>query len=313
MARVYVSSTLLDLKAERQAVMDWLTAAGHQPVHSYAPDSETVRASCLEDVEGCDIYVLILGHRYGYLPERDNPENLSITHLEYRQAKAKGIPRIALFRTSVLPVFDAESMERVKSFHDEVAGDVRAAEFSNEAGLIIALSAGVIRAVDRLRHPVPSTAELRELFHRASADLLTWRTTLPNDRWLERPELDTLLQRIEGENHSVTLLLGEPGSGKSALLARLGQKLEATGTPVLGIKLDFLPESVQDQNGLREYLGLPAAFVVDCVRTLARDSKVVVLVDQLDALADLVVQHSGRLRVPLELIRDLPGWKMCMW
>src|SRR5919109_76493 len=72
MAKVYVSSTLLGLKAERQAVLDWLIAAEHQPVHSYVPDSETVRESCLEDVGGCDIYVLILGHRYGYQPERDN-------------------------------------------------------------------------------------------------------------------------------------------------------------------------------------------------------------------------------------------------
>ena len=34
MARVYVSSTFTDLKAERQAVMDWLVAARHQVVHA---------------------------------------------------------------------------------------------------------------------------------------------------------------------------------------------------------------------------------------------------------------------------------------
>ena len=32
MARVYVSSTIADLKRERQAVMDWLVAARHQAV-----------------------------------------------------------------------------------------------------------------------------------------------------------------------------------------------------------------------------------------------------------------------------------------
>lgn len=64
MARVYVSSTTIDLQAERKAVIDWLIAAEHQPVHSYTPDGQTVRDSCLEDVDGCDVYVLILGHRY---------------------------------------------------------------------------------------------------------------------------------------------------------------------------------------------------------------------------------------------------------
>ena len=51
MAKVYISSTVMDLKAERQAVMDWLIAADHQPVHSYRPDSETVRDSCLDDID----------------------------------------------------------------------------------------------------------------------------------------------------------------------------------------------------------------------------------------------------------------------
>jgi hypothetical protein len=80
MAKVYVSSTIVDLEAERQAVIDWLVAAQHQVVHSYRPNSDTVRESCLDDVDTCDVYVLIAGHRYGYQPTGNNPEGLSITH-----------------------------------------------------------------------------------------------------------------------------------------------------------------------------------------------------------------------------------------
>ena len=114
MARVYVSSTVADLKRERQAVMDWLVAARHQAVHSYRPDSETVRDSCLDDVDTCDLYVLILGHRYGFQPADDNPEGLSITQLEFRRAGQSGIPRIALVRTSIpdVSLSDMEDPER---------------------------------------------------------------------------------------------------------------------------------------------------------------------------------------------------------
>src|SRR5215472_10517542 len=101
MAKVYVSSTILDLKQERQAVVDWLRAARHQAVDSYLPNSETVRDSCLDDVDACDLYVLILGHRYGFQPPDNNPEGLSITQLEFRQAGRSGKPRIALVRTSI--------------------------------------------------------------------------------------------------------------------------------------------------------------------------------------------------------------------
>ena len=101
MAKVYVSSTIVDLTEERRAVLDWLRLARHQAVDSYLPDSETVRGSCLDDVAACDLYVLILGHRYGSQPPQDNPEGLSITQLEFRRAGECGIPRVALLRTSI--------------------------------------------------------------------------------------------------------------------------------------------------------------------------------------------------------------------
>src|SRR5215472_16377539 len=118
MARVYVSSTIADLEAERQAVIDWLVAAQHQVVHSYRPSSDTVRDGCLADVGACDVYVLILGHRYGFQPPEDNPAGLSITQLEFRRAAQKGKPRVALLRTGIpevrlADVSDPEKWARV--------------------------------------------------------------------------------------------------------------------------------------------------------------------------------------------------------
>ena len=68
LAKVYVSSTIADLTEERQAVLDWLRLARHHAVDSYLPDSDTVRDSCLDDVAGCDLYVLVLGHSTGSSP-----------------------------------------------------------------------------------------------------------------------------------------------------------------------------------------------------------------------------------------------------
>ena len=68
-----MSSTIADLTEERRAVLDWLRLARHQAVDSYLPDSDTVRDSCLDDVAGCDLYVLIAGHRYGFQPAAGQP------------------------------------------------------------------------------------------------------------------------------------------------------------------------------------------------------------------------------------------------
>ena len=147
-ARVYVSSTVADLRAERAAVFDWLRLARHQAVDSYLPDSDTVRDSCLNDVAACDLYVLIAGHRYGFQPPSDNPEGLSITQLEFRRAGEAGIPRVALLRTSVPDVrlsdlLDPARAPLVAGFREEVAARVRAAEFSDLQGLVQGLSTGV--------------------------------------------------------------------------------------------------------------------------------------------------------------------------
>ncbi len=154
MAKVYVSSTIADLRQERQAVMDWLVAAGHQPGHSYVPSSDTVRGSCLEDVDNCELYVLIVGHWYGFQPAQDNPEGLSITQLEFRRAGQSGIPRIALLRTSIPDVSlsdlaDPRRMALVSAFRMEVAREVRPAEFSDLQELIRGLSTGVQAELDK--------------------------------------------------------------------------------------------------------------------------------------------------------------------
>ena len=148
MAKVYLSSTVSDLERERRVVLDWLVAAKHQPIHSYRPDSESVRESSLDDVDVCDVYVLILGYRYRFVPPGDNPEGLSATQLEFRCAGECGIPRIALLSTSIpdvsrSDVADPQKLALVLAFREEVAREVLTAEFSDQQSLIRGLSTGV--------------------------------------------------------------------------------------------------------------------------------------------------------------------------
>src|SRR6516165_11731342 len=169
MAKVYVSSMIADLTEERRAVLDWLRLARHQAVDSYLPDSDTVRDSCLDDVAACDLYVLILGYRYGFQPAQDNPEGLSITHLEFRRAGQSGIPRVALLRTSIPDVSlsdlaDPQRLALVSAFRDEVARQVRPAHFSDLQGLIQGLSTGIQGQLDKVgKRPADQIAARRAL------------------------------------------------------------------------------------------------------------------------------------------------------
>jgi tetratricopeptide (TPR) repeat protein len=194
MAKVYLSSTLLDLKEERQAVTDWLLAAGHQPVHSYVADSETVRDSCLADIAGCELYLLILGYRHGFVPPSENPEGLSITQLEFRHAGDRSIPRVAFLSTKpnihVTDLLDPARNQCVQAFHAEVAKALWASEFADKADLIAAVSTGVHCALGKSPAESARRSDLAQVL-----DMLSKRDA--DARRLEQrvAELETELQQ----------------------------------------------------------------------------------------------------------------------
>jgi hypothetical protein len=220
MARVYISSTITDLRAERQAVMDWLVAAQHQVVHSYRPDSDTVRESCLADVDTCDLHVLIVGHRYGFQPPEDNPEGLSITQLEFRRAGQAGKQRIALLRTSIPDVAlsdmaDPQRLALVQAFRDEVAQTVRAAEFGDLRGLIQGLSTGIATGMEKLQaqQAAQATAEVGA----ARVLRLAWRPPFLAGREDLLAELEARLGGGDGREPRVVALHGLAGAGKTSV------------------------------------------------------------------------------------------------
>ena len=108
--RVYLSSTLIDLEPEREAVRK---ALGGQcvVVESYTADERSVRDSCLADVAGCDLYIGIVGMRYGAVAK---DKTCSITHLEYLEARARQIPTW---------IFVKDGAHVVSTFHDAVSNE----------------------------------------------------------------------------------------------------------------------------------------------------------------------------------------------
>jgi hypothetical protein len=91
-AKIYLSSTYSDLKAYREAVYHALRQMRHDVIamEDYVATDQRPLQKCLADVAECDLYVGLFAWRYGYIPLQENPENKSITELEYRQAMRAG-------------------------------------------------------------------------------------------------------------------------------------------------------------------------------------------------------------------------------
>jgi subtilisin family serine protease len=96
MANIYLSSSFEDLKDYRKAVYDALRELRHdvRQMEHYTASEERPLRECLADVIKNDVYVGVFAWRYGHVPKDDelNPKREAITALEYRAAKAHGIP-----------------------------------------------------------------------------------------------------------------------------------------------------------------------------------------------------------------------------
>ena len=144
-------------------------------------------------------------------------------------------------------------------------------------------------------------------FERASAPLLMWPATMPNGDWLERRELSQLLGACNSSPTSAHVIVGSAGAGKSALLAKLAHQCRTVGHAVLGIKADFLPATLATDGELSAYVLKKHGDLAEAVLRLAASRPVIVIIDQLDALADLVDLKSARLDLLLNLIQALRG------
>ena len=89
--RVFISSTMSDLANERDAVVQKLSAFNLEPVNAenWSASGSTPWERIAAEIRSCDLFVLILGDRYGFQPTEGAgaAEQLSATHLEYRTAR----------------------------------------------------------------------------------------------------------------------------------------------------------------------------------------------------------------------------------
>ena len=125
--RVMISSTALDLPEHRQQVRDACLQQEMFPImmeHLPASDAEAIPAS-LKMVDEANIYLLILAHRYGYVPKSGNPGQISVTEHEYNRAIERKIPCLtfAMHADHPLKAEDVEKGEgavKLEAFSHEV-------------------------------------------------------------------------------------------------------------------------------------------------------------------------------------------------
>lgn len=143
---------------------------------------------------------------------------------------------------------------------------------------------------------------------RASSEpLRSWPQTI-GGKHIVRPELEVLLQRIREQPYACTLVIGESGSGKSALFAELVESLQSQGMVVFAIKADLLPTHVKTLSDVSTAMGLRGHLLGE-IDALSRVAPVVVLIDQLDAVSEVMDRSSERMKLLLQIAHHFQGKK----
>jgi len=116
--QVFISSTYRDLIKERQTAVHAVLDAGHIPagMELFSAGDETQLAVIKRWIDESDVYMLILGARYGSVEAQSGK---SYTHIEYEYALERRKPIFAVY------LADAPFKERVKELAEELANEDR--------------------------------------------------------------------------------------------------------------------------------------------------------------------------------------------
>jgi hypothetical protein len=166
--KVFISSVTHLLKDERAALSPFLRLFDHAPLRfeDFEAQDRSSREACLAGVDQADVYVLLLGPRYG-TPFPDT--GLSPTAEEFRRARQRGIP-ILVFNKTV----DEEDERAQVDFKGEVGHYVNGRlwrSFTDAANCNQAVGEA-LKALEVERGPVPRTVP-------QEAVIVPWLSEIP--------------------------------------------------------------------------------------------------------------------------------------
>jgi len=123
--RIFISSTMQDLANERDEVRRRLIEFNFEPVNAEGllPTGQGSWDRIAGEIVSSDLFVVILGDTYGWIPPSGPMHNLgkSVTELEFLEANARGLP-VFVFSKRLSAHMDAtsEDSRRREAFRSEV-------------------------------------------------------------------------------------------------------------------------------------------------------------------------------------------------
>ena len=157
--RVMISSTARDLPEHRKQIVAACLRQGMFPLRmeDLPATSDDAAAASVKLVDDSEIFIGVIAHRYGYVPKANNPDQISVTEMEYNRAVERKIERLIFLIDKDRPLGDfkikdidtGESAEKLNRFKNRLETENIVNFFKSPDDL----RANAIDSLSRLRQP----------------------------------------------------------------------------------------------------------------------------------------------------------------
>ncbi|MDD2828955.1 MAG: ATP-binding protein [Sulfuricurvum sp.] len=150
---------------------------------------------------------------------------------------------------------------------------------------------------------VLSENDIKQKFHENSVSLLSSSSLYIEKSFIDMPEFDEIFEFINSENYKDDLLVltGKAGIGKTAILSKIQSVLIENNMAYLSIKSDKI--DIESRDSLSKFFGVED--ILHSIKQLSRKEKVIVLIDQLDALSLTMSSNQKVINIILGFIEQL--------
>jgi hypothetical protein len=114
--KVFISSVMRDFQVERQAAKQAVEALDLRPVmaEDFGSKPHSPKTACLEGVRASDIYIGIVGPRYGYV----TPKGASVTEEEFEEARKRGVPILWFVKKGDMEAKQRDFVEQIGNYEE---------------------------------------------------------------------------------------------------------------------------------------------------------------------------------------------------
>lgn len=148
-----------------------------------------------------------------------------------------------------------------------------------------------------------SESDIKHKFQENSVTLLSSMNFYIEKSFIDVPEINQIIEFIYSENFDDKLLVltGKAGIGKTAILSKTQTILLEKNAVYLSIKSDQF--EIESKESLSTFFGV--SDILLSIKKLVRKEKVIVLIDQLDALSLTMSSNKKVINIVLEFIEQL--------